>query len=204
MKKVVVSAIIIFCCVAATAQTNLKKKIVDSTCACLNTIPDISKKTAEELQMLLSQCMMQKSMEDVMGLVMERGIEMTDMEGMQKLMIEISADLAKSDCDALKNMTMRMGVGSAPAGGNNSPVPAVSITGAVQKVETKDFVYITVLSGAKSIQLVWSDYVANGDDYAKDFTKLKSKNLQFYFVSKDVYSPAAKAYINVKMITEIK
>jgi hypothetical protein len=99
---------------------------------------------------------------------------------------------------------MRMGVGNAPAAGNNSPVPAVSVTGAVQKVETKDFIYVTVLSGAKSIQLVWCDYVANGDDSAKDFTKLKNKNLQFYFVTKDVYSLAAKAYINVKMITEIK
>ena len=190
------------CCIAATAQTDLKKKIVDSTCACLNEIPDISKKTPEELQVAMSQCMMKKSMEDVIALVQERNIEMTDMEGMQKLMAEISSDLVKSDCKALTTMMLKMAGGN--TAGKDETAPAVSIKGAVQKVETKDFVYITVLSGAKSVQLVWSDYVTNGDVYAKDLMKLKSKDLQFYFTTKDVYSPAAKAYINVKMITAIK
>lgn len=204
MKKILSTVVITLCCFAATAQNDLKKKIVDSTCACLTEIPDIDKKTPEELQMVMGQCMMQKSLTDIMALAQERNLEMTDMEGMQKLMAEISVELTKADCKALNSLMMKM----AQRGGNaeNGPDAKESavLKGTVQNVEVKDFVYITVLTDAKATQLVWSDFVTGGNAYAKNLATLKSKNLQFYYVTKEVYSVKAKAYIAVKMITGIK
>ena len=206
MKKIAIFASIMFCCFAATAQTNLKKKIVDSTCACLSEVPDLDKKSPEDLQMIMGQCMMKKSMEDFMALVQERNIEMTDMEGMQKLMAEISVEMAKADCKALNSLMLKM----AQRGNNDAPEKTIdvkigaNVEGLVQNVEVKDFVYVTVRSGAKLLQLVWSDMVTNGNDYAKDLLKLKNKNISFSYVEKEVYSIRAKAYINVKMITALK
>ncbi len=208
MKKIAGLVVIMFCSIAVTAQTDLKKKIVDSTCTCLSEVPDINKKTQEELQMLIGQCMMKKSLEDFMALAQERNIEMTDIEGMQKLGAEIGMDLAKSDCKAMADimksmqgqMQMKMG------GPEKSEVIKESkmIKGKVTNVEIKDFVYVTVLTGAKSTQLVWSDMVTNGNDYAKNLLALKNKSVNFSYAEKEVYSTRAKAYITVKMITGVE
>jgi hypothetical protein len=206
MKKIVGSALILFCCFAATAQTDLKKKIVDSTCACLSELPDVANKSQNELQMAIGQCMMKKSLEDFMALAQERNIEMTDQEAMQKLGMEIGMDLAKSDCKVMSTIMLKMAQGSMNA--STEKVEAVKgeavLKGTVQNVEVKDFVYVTVLSGAKSTQLVWSDFVNNGDTYAKNLLSLKSKSLQFSYTEKEVYSTKSKSYITVKMITSLK
>jgi len=204
MKKIAGLVLITLCCLAATAQTDLKKKIVDSTCACLSEMPDISKKSKEELQVIIGQCMMKKSMEDFMALAQERNIEMTDMDGMQKLGMEIGVDLVKADCKVMNSIMMKMAENKIKAPEDEAPAESLTIKGNVQNVETKDFVYVTVLSGAKSVQLVWSDYVTNGNDYAKNLVSLKNKSLQFFYADKEVYSIKAKAYVTVKMITGIK
>ncbi|MGC4103989.1 hypothetical protein [Ferruginibacter sp.] len=167
-------------------------------------MPDIGKKTPEEIQMAVGQCMMKKSLEDFMALAQERNIEMTDMEGMQKLGAEIGADLLKSDCKAMKDLMSKM----AQSGGMSKdeevkPVDHITLTGVVKAVETKEFVYVTLLSGAKSIQLVWSDMVTGGNEYAKNLAKLVNKSVTFAFEEKEVYSIKAKAYITVKMIKSL-
>jgi hypothetical protein len=207
MKKIVSLVIIMFCCVVVFAQTDLKKKIVDSTCACLNETPDISKKSQEELQMLIGQCMMKKSLEDFMALAQERNIEMTDLEGMQKLGAEIGMDLVKADCKAMTDIMQKIAQSQGKSDSPETPVvvkEAKMIKGKVTNVEVKDFVYITVLSGAKSTQLVWSDLVTNGNTYAKNLLALKNKSIGFSYAEKEVYSIKAKAYITVKMVTEIE
>ena len=205
MKKLIGFVLVMSCCFTAAAQTDsTKKKIVDSTCACLSAMPDIDKKTKEELQTAIGLCMMEKSMSDFMALAQERNIEMTDMDGMQKLGAEIGLDLVKSDCKAMASLIMKMADSKVVIAEKDALKDIPFVKGVVQNVELKEFVYITVLSGAKATKLVWSDYVNNGNDYVKNFTKLKNKTLQFYFSSKDVYSPKAKAYITVNMITGIK
>ena len=99
---------------------------------------------------------------------------------------------------------MKMAENKIKAPEDEAPAESLTIKGNVQNVETKDFVYVTVLSGAKSVQLVWSDYVTNGNDYAKNLVSLKNKSLQFFYADKEVYSIKAKAYVTVKMITGIK
>ncbi|GAB2812743.1 hypothetical protein [Ferruginibacter profundus] len=207
MKKIAGLVVIMFCSFAVTAQTDLKKKIVDSTCACLSELPDISKKSQEELQMAIGQCMMKKSLEDFMALAQERNIEMTDAEAMQKLGAEIGMDLMKADCKAMTEIMMKMAQSQM-----KSPSPEKEevirdtrmVKGKVTNVEVKDFIYITVLSGAKSTQLVWSDYVTNGNNYAKNLLSLKNKSVEFSYIEKEVYSTKSKAYINVKMISGIE
>jgi hypothetical protein len=205
MKKILSTVAVTLCFFTAAAQTDLKKKIVDSTCACLSEIPDIDKKTPEELQMVMGQCMMQKSLTDVMALAQERNIEITDMEGMQKLMAEIGIEMTKADCKALNSLMMKM---AQRGGGNRENGPdakeSAVIKGKVQNVEVKDFVYITILADAKATQLVWSDFVTGGNAYAKNLVSLKNKTLQFYYVTKEVYSIKAKAYVAVKMVTAVK
>lgn len=202
MKRIVGSALILLCCFAATAQTDLKKKIVDSTCACLSELPDIATKSQNDLQMAVGQCMMKKSLEDFMALAQERNIEMTDQEAMQKLGMEIGMDLAKSDCKIMSTIMLKMAQENINA--TSEKVEGGLVKGTVQNVEVKDFVYVTVLSGAKSTQLVWSDFVNNGDTYAKNLLSLKSKALQFSYTEKEVYSTRSKSYITVKMITGLK
>lgn len=205
MKKLIGFALVMSYCFSAAAQADsTKKRIVDSTCACLTTMPDIEKKTKEELQLAIGQCMMEKSMTDFMMLAQERNIEMTDMDGMQKLGAEIGMDLVKSNCKAMNDIMLKMAEGKVEMIEKDAPKETPYVKGVVQNVELSEFVYVTVLSGAKATKLVWSDYVTNGNDYVKDFTKLKNKTVQFYFSSKDVYSPKAKAYITVNMITGIK
>jgi len=207
MKKIVVLVSILFCCTAVSAQTDLKKKIVDSTCACLNEVPDISKKSQEELQVLIGQCMMKKSLEDFMALAAQRNIEMTDVEGMQKLGAEIGMDLVKADCKAMNDIMLKMAQSQGQSGSpEKSAVVKESkmIKGKVTNVEVKDFIYITVLSGAKSTQLVWSDFVTNGNTYAKNLLSLKNKSIEFSYTEKEVYSIKTKAYVTVKMVTEIE
>ena len=112
MKKLIGFALVMSCCFSAAAQADsTKKRIVDSTCACLTTMPDIEKKTKEELQLAIGQCMMQKSMTDFMMLAQERNIEMTDMDGMQKLGAEIGMDLVKSNCKAMNDIMLKMAEG---------------------------------------------------------------------------------------------
>ncbi|NOT90554.1 hypothetical protein [Ferruginibacter sp.] len=188
MKKIVSLALIMCCCFAATAQTDLKKKIVDSTCACLSEMPDLSSKSKDELQVAIGQCMMKKSMEDFMALAQERNIELTDMDGMQKLGMEIGIDLVKADCKAMNAIMMKMSESKITVTEKDAPIETPAVKGIIQNVEIKDFVYVTVLSGAKSVQLIWSDYVVNGNDYAKNILSLKNKTIEFFYANKDVYS----------------
>jgi hypothetical protein len=205
MKKIAGLIIIMFCSFAALAQTDLKKKIVDSTCACLNEMPDLNKKSQEELQMAIGQCMMKKSMEDFMALAQERNIDMSDMDGMQKLGAEIGIDLVKADCKAMTAIMQRMAQDKLTKGEKIEEVKDYKTAkGTVTNVETRDFIYVTVLSNAKSVQLVWSDVVEHGDSYAKNLLSLKNKKLEFEYAEKEVYSIRAKAYVTVKMITGIK
>lgn len=207
MKKIVSLAGLLFCCLLATAQTDLKKKIVDSTCACLNEVPDINKKSQEELQVLIGQCMMKKSLTDFMALAQERNIEMTDVEGMQKLGAEIGMELVKSDCKAMTDIikSIQSQQGKSGAGETEEVVKDTKmVKGKVTNVETKDFIYVTVLNGAKSTQLVWSDIVTNGNNYAKNLLSLKNKTISFSYIEKEVYSIRAKAYITVKMINAVE
>lgn len=206
MKKIFSLAVVLLCGFAVTAQTDLKKKIVDSTCACLTELPDVDKKSQTELQVAIGQCMMKKSMEDFMALAQERNIEMTDQEAMQKLGMEIGMDLAKSDCKVMEKIMLKMAQQS--MGNSNDKTEGIKediiVKGTVQNVEIKDFVFVTVLSGAKSLQLVWSDFVNNGDSYTKNLLALKSKALEFSYTEKEVYSIKTKSYITVKMITAVK
>lgn len=207
MKKIVSLTVILFFCLMATAQTDLKKKIVDSTCACLSEVPDINKKSQEELQILIGQCMMKKSLTDFMALAQERNVEMTDVEGMQKLGAEIGMELVKSDCkamaDILKSIQSQQGK---PGAEEAAQVvnDTKTVKGKVTNVETRDFIYVTVLNGAKSTQLVWSDLVSNGNSYAKNLLSLKNKTIGFSYIEKEVYSIRAKAYITVKMISAVQ
>ena len=143
MKKIAGVALIMFCCFAATAQTDLKKKIVDSTCACLSEVPDISKKSQEELQVLIGQCRMKKSMVDFLALAAERNVDLSDMDAMQKLATEIGMDLAKADCKAMNDLMMKMAQ-SQLSGGTQKTDDVIKeprmIKGTVQNVEVKDFV----------------------------------------------------------------
>jgi hypothetical protein len=207
MKKIAGLVVIMFCSFAVTAQTDLKKKIVDSTCACLSELPDISKKSQEELQMAIGQCMMKKSLEDFMALAQERNIEMTDADAMQKLGAEIGMDLMKADCKAMTEIMMKMAQSQMKSPSPEKEVvikEARMVKGKITNVEVKDFIYITVLSGAKSTQLVWSDYVSNGNNYAKNLLALKNKSMEFSYTEKEVYSTKAKAYITVKMISGVE
>jgi len=204
MKQIISASLIVLCCLTASAQTDIKKRIVDSTCACLSQMPDIDKKSKEEIQVAIGQCMMRKSLQDFMALAEERNIDMTDQDAMQKLGMEIGMDLVKSDCKAMTALMMKMAGDKIESKEKDAPKETASAKGVVQNVEVKDFVYVTLLSGAKSIQLVWSDYVTNGNEYISDFSKLKNKTVEFYFNTKDVYSAKAKAYITVNMITGIK
>lgn len=183
------------------AQVDLKKKIVDSTCACLNEMPGLSEKSQEEIQMAVGQCMMQKSMTDFMALAQERSIDFTDQDEMQKLGLEIGMDLVKADCKAMNAMMLKM------AGKSNKNAEAkklTSVKGTVQNVVTAELVYVTVLSGSKSEKLVWSDYVSGGDKYVGNLAALKNKSLEFSYVSKEIYSPKLKSYVTIKMIESVK
>jgi|GEM_PF-6467121 len=204
MKKITVLLLITLYSFAAVAQKDLKKNIVDSTCACLSEMPDIGKKSQEELQVAIGQCMMQKSLTDFMALAQERNIELTDMEAMQKLGAEIGIDLVKADCKAMTAIMMKIAGEKGKVTEKDAPAEVPVMKGRVQKVEVKDFVYITVLSGAKSTEFIWSDYVTNGNEYAKNLASLKNKSIEFYYATKEVYSIKAKAYIAVKMIIGIK
>jgi len=207
MKKIAVLTVILFCCFAATAQTDLKKKIVDSTCACLSEMPDIANKSQEELQIAIGQCMMKKSLEDFMALAQERNIDLTDTEAMQKLGTEIGMDLVKADCKAMNAIMLKMAQGQIKSGAPDKMDRVEeykTAKGVVKNVVFGDFVYVTVLSGAKSIQLVWSDFVTGGNTYAKNLLSLKNKTLEFSYVEKEVYSTRAKAYVTVKMISGIE
>ena len=139
-----------------------------------------------------------------MALAEERNIELTDMEGMRKIGMEIGLDLVKSDCKAMTALMTKVAQDRMASEEKNAPEVAPTVKGIVQTVTESDFVYITVLSGAKSVKLVWSDYVDNGNEYVSDFSKLKNKNITFTIKSKDVYSPKEKAYVTVNMITGIK
>jgi hypothetical protein len=203
MKKILVFALVVLCSSAAIAQQDLKKKIVDSTCACLSEMPGLKEKSTEEIQVAVGQCMMQKSMTDFMALAQERNIDFSDQDAMQKLGAEIGMDLVKADCKAMNSLMVQI----AQSKLDDKPGEAKEtnmVKGLVQNVTPGEFVYVTVLSGAKSTQLTWSDYVTGGDNYVKNFALLKNRTLQFTYTAKEVYSPKAKAYINVKMIIAVK
>lgn len=206
MKKLAGLLLCLYFAFAAHAQSDLKKKIIDSTCACLTETPDISKKSPEELQVIIGECMMKKSMEDFMALAQERNIELNDIEGMKKLGMEVGLDLAKSDCKVISSIMMTMAQSKMSKSDNKTDEIKEQnlVKGKVENVEVKDFIYITVSSGPKLIQLVWSDYVTSGDNYAKNLTQLKNKPVEFSYVTKEVYSIKAKAYVTVKMITGMK
>jgi len=204
MKKIAVFTGLLFCCFAASAQTDLKKKIVDSTCACLSEMPNIANKSQEELQIAIGQCMMKKSLEDFMALAQERNIDLTDTEAMQKLGTEIGMDLVKADCKAMNAIMLKMAQGQVKGGTPDEEDKVLDVSGTVTNVVVSDFVYVTVLSGAKSTQLVWSDLVKGGNSYAKNLLSLKNKKHGFSYAEKEVYSTKSKAYITVKMITAIE
>lgn len=207
MKKLLFAGI--FClAISSTALSQadeLKKKIIDSTCECLNNIPGIETKTKEEIQILIGECMVKTSMNDFIKLAEEKNIDLSDQEGMKKLGIEIGVDMIKSNCKIIQKLML--GIATESIKKDNTPAKTDYknnlITGKILAINYDAFLTLTIESPSEQITLVWSNYVANGDDFINNLENLKNKTLTFNYIQQKVYNVKLKKYTTANLITTI-
>lgn len=208
MKKLLFAGI--FClAITSTALSQadeLKKKIIDSTCECLNNIPGIETKTKEEIQILIGECMVKTSMNNFIKLAEEKNIDLSDQEGMKQLGIEIGVDMIKSDCKIIQKIML--GIANKSIKEDNTPAKTDDyknslITGKILAVNYDPFLTLTIESPSEQITLIWSNYVANGDDFINNLESLKSKTFTFNYIQQKVYNVKLKKYTTVNLITKI-
>ena len=184
---------------------DIKKRIIDSTCECLNNTPDIETKTSAEIEILISQCMIKKAMPDFIKLAEERNIDMSDQEAMKKLGMEIGVGLVQSNCKTFQKMMMGL-INEKTEGKNTTAKPETdksSITGKIINISYDAFLSLTIESPSEQVTLIWSNYVENGDDYINNLDNLKNKTFTFSYIHQKVYNVKLKKYTTANLITRI-
>jgi hypothetical protein len=206
MKKVVrfVVAAVLFSGITFTGQAQDRmKSIVDTVCNCLSK-KDMSKVTRSNAQQTLMECFLGNAMNDMMELAKERGVEMSDQEGMEKLGYEIGQRLVKDKCEPAMKLFMKIAADEkdAPAVPDEG-VKVNANTGKLIRTESRDFVYFVVQDAKtkKTDTYIWLSNFPGSEEFLANPAKWNNKNVTIEWKETEVYSPKKKAYVMMKEVT---
>lgn len=187
-------------------DTSLNKTAVN-VCDCLTKSKVNENSTPTQMQQAFLSCIF-TSAPDLITKIVSSG------EDYQKAGEEIGTQLAmqmmKNGCPAFTKIaaSMAMNNGDSSIDLSNSsiditakPQAVASIDGVVTKLEEKDFLYITIKTSAgRELDFIYYTYVPGSDEWIKDTTKLKNKNVSLSYIESEVYQPKFKQFMNVKEI----
>lgn len=188
----------------AQSQTNhvpgpVERRITDSICACVTKL-DMAKITnKQEAVEAYTNCITQKS-DMLVDLANEDNVEMTDVDAMKKIGVNIAVNLMKQGCP---NFT-KLGLFFAKKDGDVAGNLTGSTRGNYKRTDLKGFNYIVITDNGNSEKsFIWLRQFPGSEKFMNGSGSLAGKKLNVSWQEIEVYLPQAKGYYKVKEITGI-
>jgi hypothetical protein len=195
---------------AQTAKDSLLTKMSKETCVELEK-KDLSNLTMENVQNELGMVLMPVLMNNSESIEKVFGGSVTDMDAMQKLMMELSMKLSMT-CPKMREVSMQL------ASGGKGPTPkAGKSPERIEEIKEGDAMKATLVAvtpgdittlnikdaKGKMIKSYWLEYFENSDILKANPKAYLNKKVMVEFVEKSVYDAARKTYKTIKVITSI-
>lgn len=190
------------------AKDSLLNAMAKETCAELEK-KDLSNITMDNAQTELGMVFMPVLMNYSTDIEKVYGGSVTDMDAMQKLMMDLSVKLAMK-CPKFMELNMKMMGKGAGSKGNKSPERIEEITqgnvmtATLLSVTPGDITTLNIKdTKGKMMKLYWLEYFENSDILKANPKKYLNKKVSVEFLEKSVYDAARKSYKTIKVITGI-
>jgi len=160
-------------------------------------------KNETDAQMAMGKCFTEGNMNLLMKLAQERGIDITDQAGMQKIGQEVGVLLFKQGCEPFVKFSMKYAGAQKTVVDEEVAHPVIS--GTITAIETKEFSrFIVTDKSGKKQTLYWIHRFNNSDKFIAQPSKYIGKKIQAAYEEKEVYSPTTKSYIKIKELYGIE
>ncbi|MEO6521469.1 MAG: hypothetical protein ABIN91_07325 [Mucilaginibacter sp.] len=184
------------------AQTRIigpaEKKLADTICDCL-VHKDLLKVTnKEEAVAFYTDCINQHS-DLLIALSEEQNADMTDLEAMKKLGINLALTLMKNQCPGFVQLSKFMAEKEIS---NNNNVNS-STTGILKRIDNKGFNYLVINNNGAEKSFLWLRQFAGSEKLINGITTSIGKKVTIKWQEIEVYLPVAKGYYKVKEITDV-
>ncbi|HVS91347.1 MAG TPA: hypothetical protein VHE59_04895 [Mucilaginibacter sp.] len=208
MKKVLITLLIVGCyCLNVFAQSErvlgpVEKRLVDTLCNGVNRI-DLSKvNTQEEAVAAYTQLVMDHAA--MLGdLAAERHVDMSDMDAMKRVGVDLAVDLYKMKCEKFIELSKKMAMKVAQkeiSGEANGD----AMIGTFKRIDKKGFNYIVVADANNNEKkFLWLRQFPGSESFMNGAAQLIGKKISISWKEMEVYLPDAKGYYPVKEITGI-
>ena len=205
MKKVTIVFFLMFTAVYAMSQTDsTMKKFADSVCSCISKLDMNSIKNETDAQLAMGKCFTEGNMNLLMKVAQERGIDITDQNGMQKIGQEVGVLLFKQGCEPFIKFSMKY-AGAHKTVVDEEVIDHPVISGTITAIETKEFSrFIVTDKSGKKQTLYWIHRFDNSDKFISQPSKYIGKKIQAAYEEKEVYNPTTKSYIKIKELYGIE
>lgn len=174
-----------------------EKKLADSICSSLSK-HDISQiKSKEDAVKLYTECITEHTdlLSDVAD---ELKIDMTDMQAMRKLGVNIALDLMKVQCSKFTSLSILM----AGTKSNYQNLSNISL-GTLKRIDNKGFNYIVINESGNENSFLWLRQFPGSEKFTNGLAANLGKKVTISWKEIEVYLPTAKGYYKVKEITDL-
>ncbi len=178
-----------------------EKQLTDSLCNCVSKI-DISKITDRTAAITAYTNCVTLHMDLVSDLAKERGIDITDLDAMRALGVDLAKDLMAQNCTSFTQLSVTMAKDRIDAYANG----ATGVTsGTFKRMDQKGFNYfvLSVQNGGEK-SFLWLKQFPGSENFMNGTANLIGKKLKIGWNEIEVYLPAAKGYYKIKEITSVE
>ena len=197
MKKATSILFFLYGAFSAMSQTDTTmKKFADSVCSCISKL-DLDKiKDENDAQVAMVKCFTEGNMSLLMKVAKERGVDISDQAGMEKIGQEVGVFLLQNGCEPFLKFSMKFASGQkAVAGAPDHPY----VSGTLTSIETKEFSHFIITDkNGKKHTLYWIHQFDNSDKFISQPSKFIGKKIGAMYEETKVYNPATKSYITIK------
>lgn len=196
------------------------KQAATATCNCLENEKISDDISSTEAQAIFGKCLM-TSASDIVMKMMSGGDDMLAVA--TKLGEKLFMQMMAEGCSAVTKLSMAMQAGSGDlqeqmemlkslSEGNKlegkvdvEAIEYKSAEGTILTVEEKDFLSLTIKTGAgRELKFLYYTYVDGSDEWIRDAaTKLKNKQVTISYIETEVYQAAIKEFTQIKVIKEL-
>jgi hypothetical protein len=173
-------------------------KIAQLTCECAKK-KDIASVGKDELQVVLSICIIEAMTQYEKQNGKKLGVDMTSQTAMQSFGMEIGKRMA-SNCP---DVVMKMAETSTSLK-SSSEKNTVSLSGSIKSVDCTDICSLTLTDASgREHKLLWLRYFNGSDTYLADPKKLAGKKVSIKYTETEYYNPKIKDYLKGKEVVEL-
>jgi hypothetical protein len=182
----------------AFSQSALDKASA-TACDCLKG-GNLSSKTEEEAEKLMSHCVQQGMIKNLDVIQKEYDLDLTDESKVYEVGVELGKKLIVN-CPAFLDYY----VSKEKINSLQTEETEGSTQGKFSKLDVKDFAYLVIREkSGKESQFIWIRHFKNADQFVKNPEQLKNKTLKVNWNEYEAYLPKAGGYFKIKEIKSLE